>query len=324
MKKQTLLIIIMLLFCSSVIFAQEAVRTISGGVVNGKAISLPAPAYPAAAQAVGASGAVSVQVLIDEDGNVVSATAVSGHPLLRSAAEGAARNAKFRPTMLSGQSVKVSGVITYVFNLPKTEQNDEGGAATAGDIPSNTIKSIEEEKAKFDYLVLGAIIRLLLKMNADENLDAASQLLFSTLSKELESSDMPEEFDFKELTTSSRERRAEIITTFSSVLRSSASSNQSWYITFGEDAGDLIAETMKRTIIGGNGSSATKAALAKLKSSLKSAPPDFPADLRSALNNLIEFSEQNNLADVDILSELDDKIMEMGDILFESNEENQF
>ena len=91
-------------------------KTISGGVVNGKAVSLPAPAYPAAAKAVGAKGSVSVQVLIDENGNVVSASAASGHPLLRQAAVGAAQRAKFRPTQLSGQPVKVSGVITYVFN----------------------------------------------------------------------------------------------------------------------------------------------------------------------------------------------------------------
>lgn len=90
-------------------------RTVSGGVMNGKATSLPKPPYPAAARAVRAGGAVSVQVLIDEQGRVVSASAVSGHPLLRAAAEGAARGARFSPTLLSGQPVKVSGVITYNF-----------------------------------------------------------------------------------------------------------------------------------------------------------------------------------------------------------------
>ena len=90
-------------------------KQISGGVLNGKATSLPKPAYPPAARAVGASGAVSVQVLIDENGNVVSASAASGHPLLRAAAVAAARGAKFSPTKLSGEAVKVSGVITYNF-----------------------------------------------------------------------------------------------------------------------------------------------------------------------------------------------------------------
>jgi len=90
-------------------------KTIAGGVLNGKAINLPKPPYPPAARAVRASGLVSVQVLIDEDGRVMSASAVSGHPLLRGAAEQAARGARFSPTLLSGQPVKVSGVITYNF-----------------------------------------------------------------------------------------------------------------------------------------------------------------------------------------------------------------
>jgi len=90
-------------------------KQISGGVLNGKATSLPKPPYPPAARAVRASGAVSVQVLISESGSVISASAVSGHPLLRAAAVQAARGARFSPTMLSGQPVKVSGVITYNF-----------------------------------------------------------------------------------------------------------------------------------------------------------------------------------------------------------------
>ena len=88
---------------------------ISGGVLNGKAISLPKPAYPPIARAAHAAGTVVVQVLIDENGNVVSAHAVSGHPLLQGAAVGAARQARFSPTKLSGQPVKVTGVIQYNF-----------------------------------------------------------------------------------------------------------------------------------------------------------------------------------------------------------------
>jgi len=90
-------------------------KTISGGVLNGKATSLPKPAYPAAAKAIRAGGSVSVQVTIDESGRVVSASAVSGNPLLRAAAVQAAQGARFSPTLLSGQAVKVTGVITYNF-----------------------------------------------------------------------------------------------------------------------------------------------------------------------------------------------------------------
>ena len=91
---------------------------ISGGVLNGKARSLPAPAYPAAAQAVRASGTVTVRVVVDETGEIVSATAVSGHPLLKPAAVAAARRAKFSPTLLNGSPIRVTGILVYNFILP--------------------------------------------------------------------------------------------------------------------------------------------------------------------------------------------------------------
>ncbi|HEX7318449.1 MAG TPA: TonB family protein [Pyrinomonadaceae bacterium] len=90
---------------------------VSGGVLNGKAVSKPQPAYPPIARAAGASGTVTVQILIDEEGNVISASAVAGHPLLQAAAVAAARKAKFAPTTLQGQPVRVSGVVTYNFVL---------------------------------------------------------------------------------------------------------------------------------------------------------------------------------------------------------------
>jgi Ca-activated chloride channel family protein len=98
-------------------------KSISGGVINGKAQNLPKPPYPPAAQAIRASGAVNIQVTIDESGSVISAAAVSGHPLLRAAAEQAARNAKFAPSLLSGQPVKVTGVVVYNFTNPQEPEN---------------------------------------------------------------------------------------------------------------------------------------------------------------------------------------------------------
>lgn len=90
---------------------------VSGGVLNGKAVSLPKPPYPAIARTARAAGTVVVQVMIDENGTVVSAVATSGHPLLRAAAVQAARQARFTPTKLSGIPVKVSGVINFNFTL---------------------------------------------------------------------------------------------------------------------------------------------------------------------------------------------------------------
>jgi TonB family protein len=90
-------------------------KLVTGGVVNGKAISLPKPSYPYEARGAGAGGAVSVQVLISEEGKVISAQAVDGHPLLQFAARAAACQARFSPTRLEGHPVKVSGIITYNF-----------------------------------------------------------------------------------------------------------------------------------------------------------------------------------------------------------------
>jgi len=88
---------------------------VSGGVMTGKATHLPRPTYSAAAKAVGAQGIVTVQILVDETGKVISAKAVNGNPLLRPAAVDAAWKARFDPTKLSGVAVKVTGIISYNF-----------------------------------------------------------------------------------------------------------------------------------------------------------------------------------------------------------------
>jgi TonB family protein len=92
-------------------------RTISKGPITGLALFLPKPLYPPLGKQARVDGPVNVQVLIDETGKVVSAKAVSGHPLLRAAAQQAAFGARFSPTKLGDQAVKVSGVITYNFQL---------------------------------------------------------------------------------------------------------------------------------------------------------------------------------------------------------------
>ena len=58
-----------------------------------------------------------MQIVIDEQGRVVSAKAASGPPLLLQAAVLAAYKARFTPTVLGGQPVKVTGSITYNFVL---------------------------------------------------------------------------------------------------------------------------------------------------------------------------------------------------------------
>jgi periplasmic protein TonB len=86
-------------------------------VLNSQALSLPQPNYPTIARNIRVQGTVIVQVLIDEKGNVVTAKATSGHPLLIPEAQKAALRARFSPTMLGDNPVKVQGVITYNFVL---------------------------------------------------------------------------------------------------------------------------------------------------------------------------------------------------------------
>lgn len=92
-------------------------RIVMGGVLNSKAVKKPAPEYPAIAKSARAMGTVTVYLVVDEQGNVETAQAVAGHPLLQGTSVEAARKAKFTPTTLCGRPVKVSGVITYNYVL---------------------------------------------------------------------------------------------------------------------------------------------------------------------------------------------------------------
>jgi TonB family protein len=92
-------------------------KPVSGGVLNGTAITLPAPMYPDAARRMRVSGVVVVEVIVDETGKVVSAIASSGPASLRETAVQAALRARFSPTKLSGRPVKVAGIINYKFSL---------------------------------------------------------------------------------------------------------------------------------------------------------------------------------------------------------------
>jgi outer membrane biosynthesis protein TonB len=84
-------------------------------LLKGKALELPPPTYPAIARVAHISGTVTVRVIIGTEGNVIAAAAIDGHPLLRGGSVGAARNARFTPTLYDGKPVKVIGDIHYNF-----------------------------------------------------------------------------------------------------------------------------------------------------------------------------------------------------------------
>lgn len=108
--------------------ARNAAKSKSG--LEATAITKIEPEFPPIAKAAHASGNVEVEVKIDEEGNVSSAKAFSGHPLLRTAAETAAKQWKFKPAKLGETPVKVEGVLTFNFALEKTEPKTKRAAKT--------------------------------------------------------------------------------------------------------------------------------------------------------------------------------------------------
>jgi Ca-activated chloride channel family protein len=137
---------------------------ISAGVVNGKAVSLPKPVYPLTARAARASGRVAVQVTIDESGNVVSATPVSGHPTLMTAAAAAARGAKFTPTMLSGKPIRVTGMVVYDFRAPDGPPTVSALSSVNGDaLLSPDMQKRRELQTKLHSALVALVDRLATK-----------------------------------------------------------------------------------------------------------------------------------------------------------------
>jgi protein TonB len=91
--------------------------SLASTIISSKVIEKPAPPYPPIARAAGLQGPVAVQIVVDEQGRVIQAKATTGNPLLQNAAVQAAYKARFTPTLLGGQPVKVTGSITYNFVL---------------------------------------------------------------------------------------------------------------------------------------------------------------------------------------------------------------
>jgi TonB family protein len=92
---------------------------VSKGVSGGDVLSRTQAIYPTIARQVNASGEVIVAVTINEEGRVISAKATKGHPLLRGAAEEAARKWVFKPTLLDGKPVRQTGNLTFIFTPPR-------------------------------------------------------------------------------------------------------------------------------------------------------------------------------------------------------------
>ncbi len=108
---------------------------VSKGLTSGEALVKAQPIYPAVAKQINASGEVQVSIVIGENGQVIEAKAIKGHPVLRAAAEDAARKWVFKPTLVDGNPVKQPGTLTFVFMPPPPPKPDPPAAATSAGTP---------------------------------------------------------------------------------------------------------------------------------------------------------------------------------------------
>lgn len=122
----------------------ENVLGVSGGSLQLGATNRIQPQYPAVAKAAGAEGPVQVQVTVNENGEVMSAEAISGHPLLREAAVEAARQWSFKPTTIEGKSVKTRGTLTFNFTLTKNTETEVRQLAEAAQ-PTRVARTLSFE-----------------------------------------------------------------------------------------------------------------------------------------------------------------------------------
>lgn len=90
-----------------------------GPLMNNRAIKKPEPEWPTDVHLPHPTETVTVHVMVDENGKVLSATAISGAPALRPAAEAAALKAEFSPWKILDEAVQTRGLVTYTYPSDK-------------------------------------------------------------------------------------------------------------------------------------------------------------------------------------------------------------
>ena len=280
-----------LLFGTINIFAQTKnppPKSVSAGIVNGKATSLPKPEYPAAAKAVRAGGGVNVEVTIDENGDVISARAVSGHPLLQQAAAAAARQAKFKPTLLAGQPVKVTGVIVYNFVAPPSSP-----ASSAGN------KSEESEELVF-YTGLSMFLTALKDIEPDEEANSILREMASGFPAEFAA----EREQLNRLSNAKRSEQPRIIDEFTASFGRRLSGTELWLFDFGKHWGSALGQAYK---LSGGQMPGDKVkfidSINKMTALLNSAPKDIPAEILEKIRKIALDNDENDMVSPEFIND---------------------
>jgi TonB family protein len=147
----------------------EGIIRKSAAVLREEAIKRVEPTYPPLARATKVTGSVTVEIFIDYEGNVASARAIAGHPLLKDSAVVAARQWKYRPTEVSGKPVRVIGTLVFKFSLEGQPDREHYPAnPSIGELRQKVHDHPDSYKARFD---LGAAY-----FSADRLNEAISEL----------------------------------------------------------------------------------------------------------------------------------------------------
>ena len=271
-------------------------KQISGGILNGKATSLPKPEYPEDARKAKLSGMVSVQVLIDETGKVTSANAVSGleNVSLRLAAETAALQATFTPTLLSGEPVKVSGVINYNFIAEPSNETKLRVLSV-----STFFAFFRAFAADPDKLNDGFETKDIVSETAEEFPEFSAQInALSSLQK------LPVD------------KRAAAIDKAASTVRSGLPEAGKWQFDLGVYFGDIVGPLMFQMATNPDApdlsqidESSIRLNLNKMKDLTFTAPPDFPKDVLETLKILVALGEKDDLSTPENLRDFVEKMM---------------
>jgi TonB family protein len=304
MHKKLLISSLLLILSVAGISAQEKTDTppkrISGGVINGKALKLPKPEYPAEAIAAQISGAVNVEIIISTEGNVISATAVSGHPLLRNPAVEAAQQAKFATTTLEGVPVEVSGIIVYNFQ----------GASPPPPPPAQSNKP--DYSLKLLSMGIGTLLQAYQYVGNDPEFDdifIEMTGLFANFNKNFQLED-----DFK---SKSFEEKKKSVTRFINMFEIELEGSNLWQFRTGGIIGEIMGQFGKdeNDIKPINGVE-LKVLLSKLRDLTYSAPADVPPPVIEKLKSLSKFADRNDLREKKTQQELAGSIEEFFKIIF--------
>lgn len=310
MPKKLVTILLTLIFFSfaGIVLAQEKEDTtppkrISGGVVNGKAVSLPKPEYPLEARKAGVYGSVNVQIVIDRAGNVISAEAVSGHPLLQEVSVEAAKQSKFQPTLLEGSAVEVSGVIVYNFqNSSVKEEIDNSTESTSNDF--------QEKSEPMGFALFSKLYdeRFIIEdiSKIDEPFDEMSNKYFNA-----------PKFTGK-FSEKAKDEQTKIIESYKNFYIQNFDSSARWQIQTGEILGDLfknVIVSMKQTGSPFINETDLRRHLTNINNQMLRVPKNFPEPLSKSLTKLGDYSKHNDLGSAEIQKEIFMNISEFFEIV---------